>query len=143
MLLFKLSFIDHLILSSEFCVMNGKYYTPGQTWDDGCDKKCVCEDGTTGPHYTCLDRYPTCTNNCFLRILFYISFESLFKPMSYKVLLCPPNRRLGGTYCFWCRSSRHLRCFLSAFYLLNQWVDFEQTCRDTLFGEGIEVIRFW
>ena len=36
--------------------MNGKYYTPGQTWDDGCDKKCVCEDGVTGPQYTCLDR---------------------------------------------------------------------------------------
>ena len=39
--------------------MNGKYYTPGQTWDDGCDKKCICEDGVSGPQYTCVDRYLT------------------------------------------------------------------------------------
>ena len=29
------------------------------------------------------------------------------------------------------------------FYLLNQWVDFDQTCIDTLLGQGKEVITFW
>ena len=27
--------------------------------------------------------------------------------------------------------------------LLNQWVDFDQTCTDTLLGGRKEVIRFW
>ena len=36
-----------------------------------------------------------------------------------------------------------LVCFLSELYLLNQLVAFDQTCIETLFGEGREVIRFW
>ena len=32
---------------------------------------------------------------------------------------------------------------LSALYLLNQWVDFDQTCINTLFGWGKDVIIFW
>ena len=35
--------------------MNGRQYTQGQTWYDGCQKKCVCEDGKTG-FYRCSDR---------------------------------------------------------------------------------------
>ena len=54
--------------------------------------------------------------------------------------MSPQPKRGGGAYCFWCRSGRHLRWSLSALYLLHQWVDFDQTCTDTLLGE---VIRFW
>ena len=32
---------------------------------------------------------------------------------------------VGGIYCFRCGSCRRLRCFLSALYHLNQWVDFD------------------
>ena len=28
-------------------------------------------------------------------------------------------------------------------YLLNQWIDFDHTCIDTLLGGGEELIRFW
>ena len=55
-----------------------------------------------------------------------------------------PNRSGGGgggTYCFWCGSCQH--SFLYALYLLNQWVDFDQTCTDTLVEWRKEVIRFW
>lgn len=37
------------------CIMNGKSYTQGQQWDDGCKQICVCDDGATG-HYTCRSR---------------------------------------------------------------------------------------
>ena len=33
--------------------------------------------------------------------------------------------------------------FISAHYLLNQSVDFDQTCIDTLLGREKELIRFW
>ena len=33
--------------------------------------------------------------------------------------------------------------FISVHYLLNQLMDFGQTCIDTLLGEGGELIRFW
>ena len=64
----------------------------------------------------------------------------------YLLFMSPPlNQRGGGGYCFWCRSCRHWRprSFLSALYLLNQWVDFGQTCKDILLGGGKDVIRFW
>lgn len=35
---------------------NGVPFKQGQTWDDGCDLKCVCENGKTG-FYRCSDRY--------------------------------------------------------------------------------------
>ncbi len=28
------------------CVYKGKYYTQGQTWEDGCDYKCTCMDAS-------------------------------------------------------------------------------------------------
>ncbi|XP_046570033.1 uncharacterized protein LOC124278355 [Haliotis rubra] len=40
----------------DVCVYNGRSYTQGQEWYDGCDKKCVCEDGTTG--------FVRCTDRC-------------------------------------------------------------------------------
>ena len=62
-----------------------------------------------------------------------------------------PNRMGRGTYCFWCGSHRRQRgrqcprphCSISALYLLNQLVDFDHTCIDTLLGRKKEVIRFW
>ena len=33
--------------------------------------------------------------------------------------------------------------FISVHYLLNQLMDFDQTCIDTLLGGGEELIRFW
>ena len=47
----------------------------------------------------------------------------------------------NGTCCFWC-GSRRLQ-LIYALYLLNQWVDFDQTGTDTLLWWGKEVIRFW
>ncbi|XP_052816208.1 uncharacterized protein LOC128242861 isoform X2 [Mya arenaria] len=41
-----------------YCVYKGVYYTQGQTWDDGCDKLCRCEDVMRG-YYTCSQRCPT------------------------------------------------------------------------------------
>ena len=33
--------------------------------------------------------------------------------------------------------------FISVHYLLNQSMDFDQTCIDTLLGEGKELLGFW
>ena len=41
---------------TDVCIMNGKSYTQGQQWYDGCRQICVCDDGVTG-HYTCNQRY--------------------------------------------------------------------------------------
>ncbi|KAJ8302983.1 hypothetical protein KUTeg_019379 [Tegillarca granosa] len=43
------------------CIMNGKSYTQGQRWNDGCSRICVCDDGVTG-HYSCSDRCPQYQN---------------------------------------------------------------------------------
>ena len=53
-----------------------------------------------------------------------------------------PSTEVGGHIAFGVDpvGVGHLRSFLSAFYLLNQWVDFDQTCTDTLLGGGKEVI---
>lgn len=45
--------IDWLLV--DVCVYNGKIYTQGQQWDDGCTYHCVCLDSTTG-HYQCTER---------------------------------------------------------------------------------------
>ena len=42
-----------------------------------------------------------------------------------------PQPKRDGTYCFWCGSRQRPRSFVS---VLNQWVDFDQTCIDTLLG---------
>ncbi|KAK3591361.1 hypothetical protein CHS0354_040323 [Potamilus streckersoni] len=52
----------------EVCRMNGREYTTGQQWDDGCDRRCVCEDGKTG-YYRCTDRckvYASIPRECTL-----------------------------------------------------------------------------
>ncbi|XP_078338507.1 uncharacterized protein LOC111134355 isoform X1 [Crassostrea virginica] len=43
------------------CIMNGKTYSQGQTWYDGCARVCVCEDGRTG-YYRCSQRCNTYDN---------------------------------------------------------------------------------
>ena len=93
------------------------------------------------------------TKSCILEVFQYIAavvlsyntviLNWIFKYLGYFWLLCPPNRRGGGTYCFWCGSLRCRHCSLSALYLLNEWVDFDQICIDTLLGKRKEVIRFW
>ncbi|XP_076470008.1 uncharacterized protein LOC143300296 [Babylonia areolata] len=52
----------------DVCVFMGKAYTQGQQWYDGCDKICVCEDGSTG-FYSCTDRcavYPNIAPGCVM-----------------------------------------------------------------------------
>ena len=46
----------------------------------------------------------------------------------------------GGHNCIWCKSCR--RIFVSLCYLLNQWMDFDQTCINILLGGRKELIRF-
>ncbi|XP_070202959.1 uncharacterized protein [Littorina saxatilis] len=41
----------------DVCVYKSKSYSQGQQWYDGCDYKCVCENGAQGL-YTCSDRCP-------------------------------------------------------------------------------------
>ena len=40
---------------SAFCVYNGAPFFKGQTWDDGCTKKCRCDDADNNI-ITCFDR---------------------------------------------------------------------------------------
>ena len=70
-----------------------------------------------------------------------------------KILLFIPSLPLvRRTYCFWCGSSwcwhwhqrwhrRHT--FLSAQYLVNQWLDFYQIFMNIYFGHNKELFRFW
>ena len=56
----------------------------------------------------------------------------------------PPKGR--GTYCFWVRSRWRMRerdTFLSARYLMNYRVDFNQIWMDITLGQDEELIRFW
>ena len=64
-----------------------------------------------------------------------------------------PLRRSLGTYCFWCGSRRRRRqrrrqhrrrrrSFLSAQYLLNRWMDLDQTGTETSLGQPNGVINF-
>lgn len=44
-----------IVFVAEICVYKGQYYAEGQQWYDGCDKRCVCDDGATN-YYRCSDR---------------------------------------------------------------------------------------
>ncbi|KAK7115067.1 hypothetical protein V1264_001009 [Littorina saxatilis] len=55
-------------LPRNVCTYKNAVYMQGQQWYDGCDKACVCEDGTTG-YYRCSDRcktYDTVPAGCTL-----------------------------------------------------------------------------
>ena len=76
-------------------------------------------------------------------------FQHVTKPLqvtsitSFRYLVPQPKGR--GEILFWYGSCRlwHPGCSLSALYLLNQLVEFDQTCTDTLLGGRKEVVRFW
>jgi hypothetical protein len=38
-----------------YCVYQGVYYRQGQKWDDGCDRRCTCDDVSKGL-YSCTQR---------------------------------------------------------------------------------------
>ena len=38
-----------------YCEYNGQHYQQGETWEDGCQYNCVCEDTTTGK-YKCTEK---------------------------------------------------------------------------------------
>ena len=42
---------------TDVCVYKGQTYKQGQTWTDGCDKTCRCENAAFG-YYRCDDRCP-------------------------------------------------------------------------------------
>ena len=86
-----------------------------------------------------------------LKIVFEVSLRLFYGDLSKTVCqslqntnYVPPTEG-GGAYCFWCgsRLRRRQRCFVSVRYLLNRWMDFDQTCTDTLLGGPNELIRFW
>ena len=57
-----------IIYSTEVCVYNGKSYTQGQRWQDGCQYDCVCVDAMSG-NFKCTDRcprYPNLPATCHL-----------------------------------------------------------------------------
>ena len=64
---------DSFICIVGYCVYKGVYYTQGQTWDDGCSKKCRCEDVSTG-YYSCAQRS--------------VKFKSLLDLMHSSMSLC-------------------------------------------------------
>ena len=68
-------------------------------------------------------------------------FLSLIRQPHALIIMSSQPKWGGGTYCFCCGSRRC--CSLSALYLLKQWVDFDQTCTDTLLEGWEEVNRFW
>lgn len=44
-----------IFLFSDYCLYKGVKYFQGQSWEDGCDKKCLCDQASEGL-YTCNDR---------------------------------------------------------------------------------------
>ena len=49
-------------LLADVCVYNGRMYTQGQKWQDGCKYDCICTDGLTGK-YECTERFVTYKSN--------------------------------------------------------------------------------
>ena len=43
-------------LVSDRCIYNGVPYMTGDSWEDGCDLRCVCENGVSGT-YRCDQRF--------------------------------------------------------------------------------------
>ncbi|KAJ8302981.1 LOW QUALITY PROTEIN: hypothetical protein KUTeg_019377 [Tegillarca granosa] len=66
---FLQSFLNiNLDILSAACVYNGVPFKQGETWEDGCDLKCICENEMTG-FYRCSDRcakYPQVPQGCVL-----------------------------------------------------------------------------
>ncbi|GFR96541.1 collagen alpha-5(VI) chain [Elysia marginata] len=47
--------------SADVCIFQGQSFEQGDTWHDGCDKTCVCDDARTG-YIRCSDRCPDYLN---------------------------------------------------------------------------------
>jgi len=45
----------NLLPVTDQCLYQGKLYTTGQSWDDGCTYTCVCVDGMSG-QYRCTEK---------------------------------------------------------------------------------------
>ena len=52
---YHLRIIINETFSVEVCYYKGNSYKTGQTWQDGCDYNCICNDANTGK-YTCTDK---------------------------------------------------------------------------------------
>ncbi|XP_052233684.1 uncharacterized protein LOC127846468 isoform X4 [Dreissena polymorpha] len=51
-----------------YCFYHGTQYTQGQTWEDGCEFNCICDNANTG-HYTCTEKcvhYPPMPASCYM-----------------------------------------------------------------------------
>ena len=82
-----------------------------------------------------------------------VNFENwkkndIFNIYTQNIDYVPPPKG-WGTYCFWCgsrrrrrRRRRRWRSFLSARYLLNHWMDLDQSGTETSLGQPNGVIRF-
>ena len=77
----------------------------------------------------------------------YFGKQSLKPGCKHTILLCAPYREGGGGYIVFGADpvciGVDFRFLVSVHYLLNQSMDFDQTCTDTLLGGGEELIRFW
>ena len=51
----KLRFLASLLVLPDHCEYKGQVYGQGETWEDGCDYNCVCEDASTGS-WRCVDK---------------------------------------------------------------------------------------
>ncbi|WAR12449.1 CSP-like protein, partial [Mya arenaria] len=50
-----------IVATSQFCIYKNNIYKQGDTWTDGCQYNCTCEDATTG-FYRCVDLCPVWNN---------------------------------------------------------------------------------
>ena len=63
---------------------------------------------------------------------------------SLELLLCTATKGEGGHISFSADPGRRRRRdSLVSPYLLNQWVEFYQTCMDISLGQAKELIKFW
>lgn len=72
-LVIQVDYIWPMWIIPGFCSYKGVYYTQGQTWSDGCDRNCRCEEPSKG--------LITCTNKwvfygVWLKIMSSIHYSS-------------------------------------------------------------------
>ena len=53
-----------ILTVTDVCVYKTAQYSQGQTWSDGCQLRCRCDDSSKGL-YVCSDRYSTLDCFCF------------------------------------------------------------------------------
>ena len=73
----------YILLSSTFntrnnvcagaCVYKGVMYHTGDSWDDGCDLRCVCDDEMKGL-YTCTYRSVLRETFCWAHLFLFLFF---------------------------------------------------------------------